>query len=671
MSCGCNFAEAPGTNRSSEWVQELGTQLAAATRGEYRIVGELGRGGMAAVFLAEDPALDRYVAIKAMAPSRSADDQAARFLQEARTVAGLSHPNIIPVYAVRETDGLHFFVMRFVEGPSLDAVLRANGPLPAPLVRSLLYQVGAALAHAHGRGVIHRDVKPGNVLLDADGQAVIGDFGVARLTESPGLTATGVTVGTPSYMSPEQCVGTPTSAASDQYSLGVVAYELLSGRLPYLADTIVTTLLAHVNDQPTPLLEVCPHCPPDLEAAIMRMMSKSPADRWPTLEQALDAAGARQLPPEDPTREGLIDLARSGSHPLAPRSPRPSTQHRAALPSFGLIAGAQDSHPLMLTVGTNLRTQPIAAVAKQNAAPPQGAHRPGLRRALEEEFRRRCAELASGSPRGDAKTLLEKLNGDLTAVIRQPPVAAREALRVAQNSQSSIAELVPIFERDPGLAQGILRQANSSYYGRGQSTVLSLSQAVQRVGTGGATGVLLASVMEGMLCRPGGAYAAMLGGVWDHMVRTAPLARTLAPGFGVDAESAFATALLHDVGKLAIFDAVARIRADRRREVKLNVGFFHTVLQRLHEPLGGIILLSWDLSEDVAAATASHHRSPVPSSVDRLSEAVFLAERIDLCELKDRPVDLETLWAEAGLTASLEAVVRCLGEARPAQRANA
>ncbi|HTR21069.1 MAG TPA: protein kinase [Gemmatimonadales bacterium] len=290
---------------------DLREALARATIGEYEIKGELGQGGMASVFLAHEIALDRKVAIKVMAPSlASVPGMVERFKREARTAAALSHPHIIPIYAVKEGAGVVFFVMKFVEGRSLESVIRQVGQLPLALAQGLLYQVGQALGHAHRRGVIHRDVKPANVMLDADGWAVVTDFGIAKVAEKQGLTQTGATIGTPSYMSPEQCAAKrELTGASDQYSLGVVAYEMLAGQLPFSAETTVGLLYAHVHEPPPPISELRPDCPPEVADALMRMLEKDPEARWPDVETAVGALGGAPLSHDDPIHAQLVELA--------------------------------------------------------------------------------------------------------------------------------------------------------------------------------------------------------------------------------------------------------------------------------------------------------------------------------------------------------------------------
>ena len=329
----CGIAVSPptptGGGAYSPWTQVL-ERLRSATSGEFHVVRELGRGGMAAVYLAQEVALNRLVAIKVMAPGvMMGEGMVDRFRQEAVTVANLSHPNIITIHTVRQLDDLHFFVMKYVDGRPLDIVLQTAGVLPIPVVQAILFQVGSGLAYAHRRGVIHRDVKPANILLDRDGNAIVTDFGIAKVAEVTGHTKTGTMVGTPAYMSPEQCVGEPVTWASDQYSLGIVAYELLTGAPPF-AGSSYAIMQGHLERAPAPIAAQRPDCPPDVEAGVMRMLAKDPADRFPTMAEALQAIGARPLGEDDPLRG---DLARLVGQPTGevegarvPRSPVPPSR---------------------------------------------------------------------------------------------------------------------------------------------------------------------------------------------------------------------------------------------------------------------------------------------------------------------------------------------------------
>jgi serine/threonine-protein kinase len=313
--------------------------LRHATLGDYDIQGQLGQGGMATVYLAHDIALDRKVAIKVMSSGLfSTAGMVERFKREARTAAALSHPHIIPIYAVKESADLVYFVMKCIEGRSLESIVRAAGPLPLPLVRAVLYQVGDALGYAHRHGVVHRDVKPANVMLDRDGWVVVADFGIAKVSEAQGLTMTGAAIGTPSYMSPEQCEAKrELTGASDQYSLGIVAYELLAGRLPFTADTTIGLLYAQVHEPPAPVRDLRPDCPPETAAALMRMLEKNPAERWPDVESAVAALGGAPLTRDDPIRAQLASLAQAKADAdvrrlATPVSPLPPTREEKPKP---------------------------------------------------------------------------------------------------------------------------------------------------------------------------------------------------------------------------------------------------------------------------------------------------------------------------------------------------
>jgi serine/threonine-protein kinase len=290
---------------------------------------------MAAVYLARDLLLNRPVAIKVMAPGLLLGAaMVERFRQEAVTVANLQHAHIISIHAVRQVEDLHFFVMQFVPGRTIEGVLRERGALPIPVTLAWLYQVGSALAYAHRRGVIHRDVKPGNILLNIDGEAVVTDFGIAKVTENPALTQTGAVVGTPRYMSPEQCYAKELTGASDQYSLGIVAYEMLAGRPPFTGSSF-SLMRAHTDDPPPPLRDIRPDMPATVEAALMRMLAKRPEDRFATLTDALVGLGAAPLAPADPIHATLQELADATERLDAlrdvlrtPASPIPKTRER-------------------------------------------------------------------------------------------------------------------------------------------------------------------------------------------------------------------------------------------------------------------------------------------------------------------------------------------------------
>ncbi len=264
----------------------LRERAAAALSRQYRIEDEIGRGGMSVVFRARDLRLERDVAIKVL-PPELAHDQAvgSRFTREAQTSAQLSHAHIVPIHDVGERDGIAYFVMALVGGGNLAQRLEHQPLRSIDEVRRLLCETSDALAYAHLHGVIHRDIKPDNILIDAaSGRAMVTDFGIARAMEGgTRLTQTGVAVGTPTYMSPEQAVGERAiDGRSDLYSLGVVGCQMLTGRVPFQASNSMALLLKHVSERPQPIAELRPEAPRQLCDAIERALRKAPEERWAT-----------------------------------------------------------------------------------------------------------------------------------------------------------------------------------------------------------------------------------------------------------------------------------------------------------------------------------------------------------------------------------------------------
>jgi len=257
-------------------------RLDAAFGDQYSITREVGAGGMATVYLARDVKHDRQVALKVLRPELAAALGAERFPREIRIVAKFQHPHILSLYDSGETQGFLYYVMPFVDGESLADRMAREKQLPVGDVVRILREVADALAYAHARGVVHRDIKPGNVLLSGR-HAVVTDFGVAKAVEAAGgdkVTTVGMAVGTPHYMSPEQAM-----AQGDIDSLGVLGYEMLAGRLPFKADTAQGILSAHVMEAPEDIREVRPGTPGPLADAIMRCLAKNPADRWQSADE--------------------------------------------------------------------------------------------------------------------------------------------------------------------------------------------------------------------------------------------------------------------------------------------------------------------------------------------------------------------------------------------------
>jgi len=251
----------------------------SAVAGRYSLERELGRGGMGVVYLAREVRLDRPVAIKLLPPTKASDPKLReRFLREARTAAKLSHPNVIPIHAVEEIGEFVFFAMAYVDGETLTERVRRRGPLPPSEAARVLRDVAWALAYAHSQGVIHRDVKPDNILLESSGRVLVADFGIAGVVAGAGALASGEVIGTPEFMSPEQALGEATDARSDLYSLGIVGYFILSGTLPFEGEK-ATEVLAKQVTEPAPALGRIAVVPRRLAQAIDRCLAKDPAER--------------------------------------------------------------------------------------------------------------------------------------------------------------------------------------------------------------------------------------------------------------------------------------------------------------------------------------------------------------------------------------------------------
>jgi serine/threonine-protein kinase len=289
-------------------------------KGRYRVGRRLGDGGMAIVYLGHDLLLGRDVAIKTPRPQFAADPGfRGRFEREARAAAALSHPNIIDVHDVGEEDGTPFIVMELVRGQTLKAIIAADAPFHPDDVAELLEQIGAALDYAHARGYVHRDIKPGNILIDQHGRARVVDFGIAKGLQDADLTELGLELGTAGYLSPEQAEGLMATPASDVYSAGVVAYEMLTGELPFRAETAVGLAMRHLNDPaPAPSSRV-PGIPRRVDAVTLRALAKDPTRRWPSVTAFAQALRGRQeMGPTTTRHDPEPDIVSQPSRSLAP-----------------------------------------------------------------------------------------------------------------------------------------------------------------------------------------------------------------------------------------------------------------------------------------------------------------------------------------------------------------
>jgi serine/threonine protein kinase len=435
----------------------------------YRLAGHIANGGMAAVWAAEDLTLGRMVAIKVLAEHLGEDQRVvARFQREARAAASLNHPNVVTVYDVAEYDGRPFLVMERLTGGTLADVLRRGAPPRADALR-WLREAASALDVAHARGIVHRDIKPGNLLLDSNGRLAVADFGIARVAHDQTVTATGQVLGTAAYIAPEQALGDPATDASDRYALAVVAYELLTGRRPFQAEHFAAQARQHIEDDPERPSDHAPELGPEVDRVLLRGMAKDPQNRWPSatafvdaLEQAANAeptAATRRMPATNRFRRagaagaGAAAGARSETARAATQAPVPDRPRTP--PPTPPRSGASASSPRRGASGRRLA--PLALLAG-------GLLLAGVV----------LAALVGG---GDAE------QGQTTAP--RTSAAKKEQARTATQQQDSAATPAPVpsGESDAGKASSLNDQGfELMRQGRAAEAVPILRQAVEACG---------------------------------------------------------------------------------------------------------------------------------------------------------------------------------------------
>lgn len=307
--------------------------------GPYQIVSELGRGGMAVVYKAYQRTLDRYIAIKVLPPQFTFDTEfVRRFQREAKAAARLKYPNIITIYDVGEQNGLYYIVEEFVEGATLADIIHREGALPPARVAHIIVQVASALDYAHALGYVHRDVKPSNIMVGASDHAILTDFGIAKASEGTRVTKSGVMIGTPEYIAPEQIRGQVLDARADVYALGVVCYEMLAGRVPFQGDT-ARVLYAQVHEPPPALHALNARAPLAVEQVVTKALAKRPEQRYRTVgEFAAALGGALGVP------AGIVTSPREGPTRLV--TPSPQQKSNSAL----LVALASGLFALLVCV---------------------------------------------------------------------------------------------------------------------------------------------------------------------------------------------------------------------------------------------------------------------------------------------------------------------------------
>ncbi len=295
--CGAEVTD-PGAKTLAIATEEVAERDALLARlrdelaNEYEVERELGRGGMGVVFKAVEIELGRPVALKVLPPGHGQGAAAERLRREARLAAALGHPSIIPIYRVGRAAGTYYFAMKYVEGKALDEIIEAQGALPLQVILAVLRSATSALAFAHDREIVHRDIKGANLLVDNDGRVMISDFGIARAGQDKSLTAAGAMMGTPFYMSPESGWGGQVGPQSDQYSLGILTFQMITGTVPFDADSLMTILQHHYFTPPPDVRRVRDGLPAGLVEVLERVLQKNAAERYPTTRAMLAAVEA-------------------------------------------------------------------------------------------------------------------------------------------------------------------------------------------------------------------------------------------------------------------------------------------------------------------------------------------------------------------------------------------
>jgi serine/threonine protein kinase len=435
-----------------DFTYELRERLARALEGRYEIIRLLGRGGMAAVFLAEDLVLERQVAIKVLPPDMTRDGELIiRFQQEAKTAAKLDHPNIIPIHRVESEAGLVYIVMKYVSGQSLEDKL-SKGRLPVPQVRRVLQEAALALGHAHRRHIVHRDVKPANIMLDEEGRVVLTDFGISKAVKATTqITGTGAIIGTPHYMSPEQAKGRKVDGRTDQYALAIVGYRALTGKLPFEGDAH-SILYQQVHELPPSVLDRRPDTPLDLRDALGRALAKDSQARFPTMEEfAAGVSGERAALLDS----GTITIV---STPVQQREqPKPEGDHGpgayVALGTLVVVIGAALMGIPKLQTGAEASKSPTLSRSepRRSITPPPAA-RP-----------RSAKKYASLSVRSTPRAVLyvDAVKVGLTPIKNHRLTSGIHKLRVEQRGYRTMSETIIVEGTRPITRRYDLRRQTS------------------------------------------------------------------------------------------------------------------------------------------------------------------------------------------------------------------
>jgi putative nucleotidyltransferase with HDIG domain len=656
--------------------------------GNYRIVTELGGGAMGQVYFAEHTLMGRRAAIKVIRDELSTHQESVqRFINEARLVNRIGHPNIVEITDFGQIDSRYYIMMELLEGETLEELLGRSGRLDEAQAIAITIQVADAVRAAHELGVVHRDLKPENIYLTHkpghEGLLVkVLDFGIAKLMHGPGklnngsATVPGAVLGTPQYMSPEQCQGDEhLDHRSDVYSLGVVLYRMLTGNVPFLGDSVLQIMMAHIQEAPTPPRELRREISLETEAAIMKAMQKKPEDRF------ADMLGLRSaLERRPPSREGLPAMrmepataqpmaaavakfepkpAPHKNEPVIKQAPLGPISSRTALDSTAPVPIKQA--PPAGSAKTELAVKNAAASAAKTELAMKQAPLPATKIAVaaNTELAIKAQPTAVGktqvgagkkAERTSATTVMEasgplvvdvdgqkrvgsRLGQIVVERIRKGkltlpalPSAARDCLRMLDAPDSGLDRVARIVANDPVIAPQVLKRARSALLGRG-TPVRTVDQAVARLGSVELRSIVMDLSTRQLFESKNAAIRKLTKTLWEHSTAVAVLARSIARHTReVEPEVAYLAGLLHDVGKPIAASLLLELErsAEVPSEAFLGSDAWIGVINECHREVGVALARSWELNDEVQHAIARSDRY----SQDKTSSIVCLANAL-------------------------------------------
>jgi putative nucleotidyltransferase with HDIG domain len=546
---------------------------------DYRIVTELGSGGMGTVYFAEHTLIGRRAAIKVLNPDVSAnEDIVARFFTEAKAVNSIRHPNIVDITDFGQADAIYYIIMEMLEGETLGARLEHMKSLDEATTVRIIGQVASAVGAVNEQGIVHRDIKPENIFLtnhpDYPDFVKVLDFGVVKLmgmpAEAPHKTQPGSAIGTPAYMSPEQCIGDARlDHRSDIYSLGVVAYEMLTGVPPFTGDSL-EVMMGHARGVLIPPNQHTPTLSDAINAVVMQALAKKPADRFATMREfkhALEVAVA----------------------PLASATP---AHGAAAPPEIPTAAAPQATPPTALTV------EPPPAGERERALLEQ------VDRLKAERIERAQTKKVGGKLR---EIIARRIVQNRLAVPAMPVVAVR-CLEQLRDKNARFSDLAATIEKDPLIASRLLRIVNSPAYG-GREPIISMENALSRLGLKPFQLILIELSAREVFVSKSPRIRQAFRGIWEHCLAVGMLARDIAlklPG-SVDGETAYLAGLFHDVGKPVV--GALLLEAERSLIDEINEPFMTDtlwlkVVDDAHRDVGAALAAQWNLPPAVARTIA-------------------------------------------------------------------